>query len=1711
MSDLPRTNAQALFMFLKEFTELRMRAVRSVDQYEDVLWLSEIPHEDECRCSAWFPGREGGDATEIWVEIQKPKLSPPPAPAAELEPWLMADQVNDSCREMPGLRDEIAVRIEDEKGEERIERRRIDDHPEIRQLWEDYVENKWWPWADLDRKRQQVFEAYRKLYSIYTSQQRLGEQYEVILGIGLLTWQMPDGHSVKRHLIAAQTSIEFEAARGVIRVSPAGEGARPVLEQDMIDPQHRPDANLLTALENEVADIGDDIWDITKLQSILAGWANGVSSRGVFDQTLARPERATADPIVHLAPAVILRRRSEHAYARAFSDILHQIEAGAEIPAGVWPFVVPADNQPTEGREPSGDRQTGEIYFPLEANEQQKEIVRRLETHQGVLVQGPPGTGKSHTIVNLVCHLLATGQRILVTSHTPRALSVLRRFFDERTSVIAPLSVILLGDDRLSLEAMERSVQGIMDRYNQWDAAANQSSIRDLEAKLDQARRREANLLGDIRAIRERETYTHAWNFGGYEGTLQSIGERLRHEHGAYHWLTNQPREELEPPLDNNEAQEVLSVLRDGTSNAGDSWPHEAIDTQILLNPSNFDAWVKDEKEAQRRVQDTSSAHAHPAFRPLRNTTAEIRQQILDRTEALLQEIDRMRGHSHAFTEEMVTDTLAGGDGRWRVLLEETKEQVRAIGDRTRWFDQTALTVPEGKDPETMKADAEAALPYVERRGGWGMRLTMPAALKRDLYLRDQVRIGGRRCDTSDAIRDLISWLDVRIHLQHLQRLWEPHTRLSSTTAAALISDADQLCAHIERALHLLETKCWLQTLIASVWQLPEPRWHELASVRDFRSAIVAVEAKLSLAGVASKIEDVANGVRDLIRHAAIDPEATTLLDALQRRDVDAYGHSWSRIGENTERFQRFGRRRALLARLECSAPSLVQELKNSAQDPVWDQRLGQFVDAWNWARARAWLERLSDPREDARLRYALDQEREQIRTLLQEIAAGKAWGHCFDRITEHQRQHLVAWSHAMRRIGRGTGRYAPLHRQAARDHMEECRGAIPAWIIPLYRVVESIRPGKDQFDVAIIDEASQSGPEALLLTYLAKKLVVVGDDKQISPENVGLDREDVSQLRLRHLRPVPHRDRYGADDSFFDLADIIYPGRIRLREHFRCMPEIIQFSNDLCYQAPPLIPLKQYGADRLDPVVEAIRVPDGYVRGATGNIVNEPEAEKIVEYVSTCCEDQKYKGKTFGVISLLGSSQAKLIERRLVERIGPEEMEHRRLTCGDAYAFQGDERDIILLSMVSAASEGRRIGVLTRDTDQRRFNVAASRAREQMILFHSVTLNDLSPQCLRYRLLDYCLHPKVAQPAVGGLNVEELCRAADLADRARTTPPSPFESWFEVDVFLRIADRGYRVVPQYEIAGYRIDLVVEGMQNRLAVECDGDQWHGPDRYEQDVSRQRMLERCGWHFWRLRGSAFSVDPDRAMESLWGELQSNGVFPEGRNVRSAPEHVGDEPVAEEDDPPANRPADRGDTTVIDFPGARAPGRSSDGVPQRQAVPYRVWEPVPLPDLGTASAELLLSGLQKIIDVEGPMLARRAFTLYAKAAGLQRLRDLTRSRLESALSTGLSRKTILAEQEHAGSGRDRLVIRSASTPQVIVRTRGPREFDEIPPSEIAEVMRRALALDGRQSTEETYRRILDHYQLVRMTKGIVAELNRVRDKFLKTAAEKRDPRA
>jgi len=465
-------------------------------------------------------------------------------------------------------------------------------------------------------------------------------------------------------------------------------------------------------------------------------------------------------------------------------------------------------------------------------------------------------------------------------------------------------------------------------------------------------------------------------------------------------------------------------------------------------------------------------------------------------------------------------------------------------------------------------------------------------------------------------------------------------------------------------------------------------------------------------------------------------------------------------------------------------------------------------------------------------------------------------------------------------------------HRREAQGHLNGCREAVPAWVMPLHRVWDTVYPAPGMFDVIIVDEASQCGVEALPLFYLGKKILIVGDDKQISPDAVGLPRASVHRLMEEFLYDFHFKSSFDIESSLFDHGKLRYGTRqITLREHFRCMPEIIRFSNDLCYSDTPLIPLRQYGPDRLPPI-EHVFLSSGYREGSNKRIINRPEAEAIVERIAELCGDSRYDGKTMGVVVLQGEAQAALIENQLLERLGAEEMERRRLVCGNSYSFQGDERDIMFLSLVAASNE--RIGPFTKAPDKRRFNVAASRARDQMILFHSVRCDDLSVHDLRRRLIEFFENPMTS--TIGdGIDWVDVEHRAIRDNRSQIKPPHPFHqpgvvdgSWFEVDVALEIHRKGYQLIPQFPIAGRHIDLVIEGGIARLAVECDGDNWHGADRYESDMQRQRQLERCGWEFFRVRESEFYSNKENALAGLWQVLEDRSIFSGSRCGNAPPE-------------------------------------------------------------------------------------------------------------------------------------------------------------------------------------------------------------------------------
>jgi very-short-patch-repair endonuclease len=120
-----------------------------------------------------------------------------------------------------------------------------------------------------------------------------------------------------------------------------------------------------------------------------------------------------------------------------------------------------------------------------------------------------------------------------------------------------------------------------------------------------------------------------------------------------------------------------------------------------------------------------------------------------------------------------------------------------------------------------------------------------------------------------------------------------------------------------------------------------------------------------------------------------------------------------------------------------------------------------------------------------------------------------------------------------------------------------------------------------------------------------------------------------------------------------------------------------------------------------------------------------------------------------------------------------------------------------------------------------------------------------------------------------------------DAAARQPTDVLDLCDSPFEREVGTRLLELGYRLRPQVQVGGYRIDFVIEGAgDRRLAVELDGDSYHGPDKWVSDLYRQRALERVGWKFWRCWGSHWRADANGCLQDLLATLARMGIDPVG---------------------------------------------------------------------------------------------------------------------------------------------------------------------------------------------------------------------------------------
>ena len=1478
-TEAQREAIDSLLTFIEEATSLRQTAARHLSRCGRLLRLPEL--------EAAVPGLVAGDPTgsdaDLVCRIEKLEMPPCPPIPESLAPYATGDwRAPEWTPDWKALPDPA-------------------EHPESAELYETL--------ADWLRIRGSWLEARGEILPNHALFERLQDlrdhlsesnlRDECVIGTAIFT-SNPDvtraKNPVRWPLLVQPLVIELGSSRRnlpVIEVRRNGD-EDPRLLAEILAPFAEDGVDLKAAsrFEEWLEDAGADanLAGDESLSEALEKFAASLHPDCRFvpaEEEL--PEDAGEKPAFTLeASPIILIQPRPSGVRSAIRSIRKDIAEHRDVPAHLMEIVCPdvfptlaSGLTPTLSLEAKLAATAGEdpdVLLAKPANPEQLAIAHEVEHNNVVLVQGPPGTGKTHTIANLLGHFLSQGKRVLVTSHTTKALSVVKDLLPKE---IQPLCVTMLGD-RKDLEQTSSELITRLTRLN----------VEDLEARI-RALGLERHRLGTALADRRRRIFEQrrieheAVEFNGRRYTLTEIAKFLREAERLQALI---PGEVAEGPLPLS-FRELLELY--GTNGRWDA--ETARDLSGLLPGFELLPDADTMRGMNRRWRDVLAEDAGDVtIDERRSASGERLHAFMKGGETLLVAPESgisaltpaMDLSPLTETDEMKRLALSLGlaDEGCREAFEQLERELAAANelalavDRASLLDNRTVVIPDAIDADAaMKAAEWFTANDPDGSTGFLGRLFNKEAREAADALAG-VEVDGSRPASKEAFEAVALHARLKAAVKTVARTWDSLAERADAPAFATYGDNAVRTLFTRYGTSLSDTCIWWRRVFVPYIEGLLSAGIEAEGMKELLESADPLEAARRFAtDVLAPVHTARHREAEL--HALREWQATESqklyaaapacatarrLAAATLVDPDAWELEAERLRKLLEDQPLFARRTELLERLRAAAPEWANALEAGEPGFTTSNPSPEITNAWLYRQ----LERIYTRATAADL-DALQSDAERLCADLREataqLAVAKAWLAVKSRLSNGPAlSNLFSLAAYMKRAV-GRGRKSAAWRREVNRLLPACQQAVPVWIMMIQDALLNFSTAS-KFDVIVVDEASQADMTALPLLYMGKKVIVVGDDRQVTPLSVGTSEAAVDALCARHLEGrVKEPKLYDSRLSLYGLVQsMAFPAHM-LVEHFRSVPEIIGWCSRLSYNGT-IRPLRDASSSSLKPAVVPWRT-----RGTAGdNGVNEEEAQAVIRLLRAMIHDPAYDGKTFGIIPMrsVHGAQVNRIRRLLVENFDPREIERRRIHCGIPAEFQGDERDVVILSLVDSAAPGLPLRKETDGADgmmKKRWNVAVSRARDQLWLVHSFDpAAQLKPDDLRRSLFDWA--DGVMSGTIGAAEPFDL--------------PDPE---FTGQVLRALRKRGYRVEAGHDAGhdagAWRLDMVVRARGRAAAIECDGSGREDEDAIRRDMERQTVLERAGWKFVRVRSADWFRRPEKTLERVCEALAALGIAPE----------------------------------------------------------------------------------------------------------------------------------------------------------------------------------------------------------------------------------------
>ena len=1318
-------------------------------------------------------------------------------------------------------------------------------------------------WVEEQKKIEVVRNLFDTLYNKYLVLDRDSDSLELVVANGLV--KVPN-EDIYYPILLKKVNFSIDTEKNIISITDASDND--FITQELY-------LNFLAEVENINLDkvfyledkiVENNIHPISKndtIKDFFREFIHNLNPRAQFIEDLDKKNKESVITI-EWKPILFIRKKDD-GKVEAINNIIKDIENGGEIPEYLSELVgvIGSDKRAVE---PIPD-----ILFTKETNNEQIEIIKSLYSHRAVVVQGPPGTGKTHTIANLLGHFLAEGKNVLITSQTKKALDVLK---EKIPTDIQDLCISMLDDDSSDLG---NSVESISEKLGYLNLETLKNEYEEIENQRNELKEDIKNIKRKIFNIKYQESHPIIYNNESI--TLREAGEFLRKNQRELDRIPGIVSSGVTCPINN----ENLAFLKSGYKKSVSK--EEEKEIELGLNKLS-DFWTLEEfKEMLENKKEIMSR----LDLLLKNKKYHINDNLFYVDDKMLIDLDKFKNYS-GIDKIIPEDLKSIEDWKKDVCIAGTENSgdrkiwLEFIKDIRRLYDLTNMTKDQLFKKEVVYKDIDVStakkliigLKKGIERPGFFFKHRLRKARKQ---ISDKVTINNRILETLYDCNVALEYTTLIELKENTKNTWN-----ILMTGNSLLENSNnknlykQLYSYADQMEYLLnwydrEKKTFLHKIENAGFEKLNINKTEgnpiyVDEVNQIFDFIPSLEELIAIGKIALEYREVDTKrseylvkIENIIKENS--PLGREIKNAILNENTDKYSETLEKLRVLSEKEVLYKKYKELLHDIKTVANSWGEELENG----LFNEKIENIYNVWRYKQISQKLKELAE-KPYFNLQADILEKSEELKKLTTDLVTKKTWYNIIKFIEEKDNlaisQALKGWKQTVQKIGKGTGKNTNIHKKNAKEKMLLCQKVVPAWIMPLNKVFDTLNPVENKFDIVIIDEASQSDISSLILLYMAKKIIIVGDDKQVSPSDVGVNIDKINMFRRKYIKgKVANDDLYGIRASLYSIVSTTFQP-ISLREHFRSVPEIIGYSNKTSYDNQ-ILPLRDSNSSILKPAIIDYKVNG---RRDEKSKINRVEAETIVSLIEACLAMKEYKNSTFGVISLLGDEQAELIQDLIVKRIPATEIENHKILCGNSASFQGDERDIMFISLVDSSEENKSLRLVGEGVEgaiRKRYNVAISRAKDQLWIVHSIDKNSLKEGDLRKELFEYI--DSLKENAFDKTAIENIT-ASD----------------FENEVARHLLEKNYTIKQKWRVGSYDIDMVAIYDDKKIAIECDGKILnHTEEEVIANLEEQEILERCGWKFIRVRASEYFRNPEKAIKDLIIQLDDKGVYPNHKEV------------------------------------------------------------------------------------------------------------------------------------------------------------------------------------------------------------------------------------